>query len=63
LKRRRWKEDDLSRRANSDPGKLALSAGLRREKTLTMQQFADRLQMSSPMSVPPKLHAWSKASE
>ena len=63
LKRLRWQEADLRRRAKSDPGKLALAARLRRETTLTIQQIADRLQMGSRKSVAPKLHAWRKANE
>ncbi len=51
LKRGRWKEADLSRRAKSDPGKLALAARLRRETTLTIEEMADRLQMGSRQSV------------
>ena len=63
LKRLRWKEADLSRRAKSDPGKLALAARLRRETTLTIEQIARRLRMGSGKSVVPKLHAWRKANE
>jgi REP element-mobilizing transposase RayT len=63
LKRRRWQEADLSRRAKSDPVKLALAARLRRETTLTIQEIADRLRMGSRKSMAPKLHAWSKANE
>ena len=47
LKRRRWPEAELSRRAKSDPVKLALAARLRRETTLTLQEIADLLQMGS----------------
>jgi REP element-mobilizing transposase RayT len=57
LKRLRWNEAELSRRAKSDPAKLALAARLRRETTLTIQEIADRLQMGSRKSVAPKLHA------
>ena len=63
MKRLRWQETDLRRRAKSDPGKLALAARLRRETTLTIQEIADRLQMGSRKSVAPKLHAWRKAHE
>lgn len=61
LKRLRWKETDLSRRAKSDVGKLALAARLRRETTLTIEEIAKRLQMGSRKSVAPRLHAWTKA--
>jgi hypothetical protein len=63
LKRLHWKEADLSRRAKSDPGKLALAARLWRETTMTIQESADRLQMGSRQSVAPKLHVWRKAHE
>ena len=63
LKGLRWKEADLSKRAKSDPGKLALAARLRRETTMTIQEIADRLKMGSRKSVAPKLHAWRKANE
>lgn len=63
LKRLRWKAADVSRRAKSDPGKLALAARLRRETTMTIQEIADRLQMGSRKSIAPKLHAWRKANE
>jgi hypothetical protein len=53
----------LSRRAKSDPGKLALASRLRRQTTLTMQEIAARLRMGSRKSVAPKLHAWMKAHE
>ena len=61
LKRLEWKEADLSRRAKGDPAKLALAALLRRETTLTVRDFLDRLRMGSRKSVAPKLHAWRKA--
>jgi putative transposase len=63
MKRLRWKAADLTRRAKSDPGKLALAALLRRETTMTLQDIADRLQMGSRKSLAPKLHAWRKANE
>ena len=63
LKRLRWKEGDLGRRAKSDPGKLALAACLRRETTMTIQEIADCLHMGSRKSLAPKLHAWRKANE
>ena len=63
LKGLQWKEADLSSRAKSDPGKLALAARLRRETTMTIQEIADRLQMGSRKSVAPKLHDWIKTHE
>ena len=63
LRKRGWKEAELSRGAKVGPGKLALAARLRRETTLTIQQIADRLRMGSRKSVGPKLHAWRKSNE
>jgi len=63
LKRLRWNEGDLIRRAKSDPGKLAMAARLRRETTQTIEQIAVRLRMGSRKSVAPKLHAWRKDNE
>jgi hypothetical protein len=57
LKRLRWKQTDLKRRAKSNPSKLALAARLRRETTVTIQERADQLQMGSRKSMAPKLHA------
>jgi REP element-mobilizing transposase RayT len=56
-----WQEDELGRRAKSDPQKLGLAARLRQETTLTIAQIAGRLQMGSRKSLAPKLHAWRKA--
>ena len=61
LKRLGWQEDELGRRAKSDPQKLGLAARLRQETTLTIAQIAGRLQMGSRKSLAPKLHAWRKA--
>ena len=45
MKRLRWKAADLTRRAKSDPGKLALAALLRRETTMGGRWITERLQM------------------
>jgi len=63
LRRRRWRESDLSRRAKADPGKLALAARLRKETTLTITEIAQRLQMGSRKGISPKIHQWRKAHE
>jgi hypothetical protein len=36
LRRRRWKEADLRRRAKGDPGKVALASKLRQQTTLPL---------------------------
>ena len=48
LKRRRWREEDLGRRAKGDALKVALAARLRAETTMTVKWIAARLQMGSP---------------
>jgi putative transposase len=48
LKRRRWREEDLGRRAKGDAGKVALATRLRAETVMTMKWIAARLQMGSP---------------
>ena len=63
LRRLRWRESDLGRRAKADPGKLALAARLRKETTLTIAEIAQRLQMGSRKGISPKIHQWRKAHE
>jgi REP element-mobilizing transposase RayT len=48
LKRRRWREEDLGRRAKGDAVKVALAARLRAETVMTVKWIAERLQMGSP---------------
>jgi len=47
LRRLRWKEGALGKRAKSDPAKLRLAGRLRRETTMTIGQIAQRLQMGT----------------
>ncbi len=47
LRRLGWKEDELGKRAKSDPGKVRLAAQLRQETTLTIGQIAQRLHMGT----------------
>jgi len=47
LRRLNWAEGELSRRAKSDPGKVALAAKLQRETTLTIGQIARRLHLGT----------------
>lgn len=63
LKRLGWDETELSRRAKSDPAKLAIAGRLRKETTLTLPQVAGRLSMGSWKSLNAKLHRWLKAKE
>ena len=62
LKALGW-EDDLKRRAKSDPAKLAIAARLRRETTLTIREIAKLLYMGQPESLNSKLHHWRKKHE
>ncbi len=48
LKRRRWREEELGRRAKGDAVKVALATRLRRETVMTVGWIAQRLQMGSP---------------
>jgi hypothetical protein len=47
LKRRRWTEEDLSRRAKGDMVKVKLAARLREETTMTVAWIAERLRMGT----------------
>jgi putative transposase len=47
LKRLKWREADLARRAKGDPGKVALAARLRVETVMTVKWIAARLQMGA----------------
>ena len=48
LKRRRWREEELGRRAKGDDGKVALAWRLRRETVMTVRWIAERLRMGTP---------------
>jgi len=61
IKRRKWKESELRRRVKGNPEKLAMADRLRRERTLTLPQVAERLQMGSWKSLNNKLYRWRKA--
>jgi REP-associated tyrosine transposase len=48
LKRRRWTEEDLKRRAKGDAHKVAMAARLRAETAVTVNWIAQRLRMGAP---------------
>ena len=48
MKRRRWGEEELGRRAKGDAGKVAMAARLRAETAVTVKWIAERLQMGAP---------------
>jgi len=61
LKRRRWREEDLGRRAKGDAVKVALAARLRAETVMTVKWIAERLQMGAPGYVNHLLYRQRKA--
>jgi REP element-mobilizing transposase RayT len=48
LKHRRWREEDLGRRAKGDAVKVTLAVRLRAETVMTVKWIAERLQMGTP---------------
>ena len=48
LKRRRWTEQELGRRAKGDAGKILMAERLRAETVMTVNWIAQRLQMGTP---------------
>ena len=60
LLRRGWTEADLAARRKSDPGKLAISARLRRETTLPIRRIATRVHLGTSKSANARLHAWMR---
>jgi REP element-mobilizing transposase RayT len=61
LRRLRWREADLGRRAKTDAAKVALAARLRRETTMTIGEIARRLRMGTRNTLSAKLHQWRRA--
>ena len=56
----RWgrTEEDLEKRAKSDPEKLALAARLRRKTPLSLRRLAQRLRMGISKSAPTPVYHW-----
>ena len=48
MKRRRWGEEELGRRAKGDARKVAVAARLRAETAVTVKWIAERLQTGAP---------------
>jgi REP element-mobilizing transposase RayT len=61
LKRRRWGEQELGRRAKGDEGKVAISVRLRAETAVTVKWIAERLRMGAPGHVHHLLYRRRKA--
>jgi hypothetical protein len=60
LKRRKWRETDLARRAKGNPDKVARAGRLRQETLVTVQWIAERLQMGSAGYVNNRLYRGRK---
>ena len=52
-----WKEPDLLQRRKGDPAKLAITARLRRETTLSIKAIANRIHLGTSRSANNRLHA------
>ena len=63
LKRRRWGETDLERRAKGDAQKVATAKRLRAETAVTVKWIAERLHMGAPGYVNHLLYRRRKADE
>jgi len=61
MKRRRWKEAQLERRAKGDAQKVAIAVRLRAESAVTVQWIAERLRMGTPGYVHYLLYRQRKA--
>ena len=60
LKRRRWQEADLAKRAKGDLGKVKIAARLRSETMVTVKWIAARLGMGTASYVNNRLYRWRK---
>lgn len=56
-----WTQEDLATHRKSDPGKLAIAAGLRRETTLSIKAIAARVQLGASKGANSNLHRWMRA--
>jgi putative transposase len=60
LKRRRWQEADLTKRAKGDIGKVQIAGRLRTETLVTVKWIAARLGMDTASYVNHRLYRWRK---
>ena len=60
LKRRRWQEADLAKRAKGDLGKVRIAGRLREETLVTVKWIAERLKMGTAGYVNNRLYRWRK---
>jgi hypothetical protein len=60
LKRRRWEEADLAKRAKGDLGKVQIAGRLREETLVTVKWIATRLGMGTAGYLNNRLYRWRK---
>ncbi len=60
LKRRKWREAELTKRAKGDPAKVAIAGRLRAETTVTVAWIAERLSMGTASYLNNRLYRWRK---
>jgi len=60
LKRRKWTNADLAKRAKGDRSKVKIAARLREETVVTVKWIAERLQMGTTGYVNNRLYRWRK---
>ena len=60
LKRRRWQETDLAKRAKGNLGKVRIAGRLRAETLVTVKWIAARLRMGTASYVNNRLYRWRK---
>jgi hypothetical protein len=63
MRRRRWGEEELERRAKGDAHKVAMAERLRPETAVTVKWIAERLQMGAPGYVNHLLYRRRRAEE
>ena len=60
LKRRKWREAELAKRAKGDPAKVAIAGRLRAETTVAVAWIAERLSMGTASYLNNRLYRWRK---
>ncbi len=60
LRRRKWTEATLPKRAKGDRGKVQIAVRLRQETLMTVAWIAGRVQMGSVANVRTLLHHWAE---
>ena len=60
MKRRKWTDAELAKRAKGDRSKVKIAARLREETVVTVKWIAERLQMGTTGYVNNQLYRWRK---